>query len=54
MIKNVISQRKTKIGNMNVNICQNFWRVGLVSYGLSKSKLVGVVRNINYIVCILD
>jgi len=47
VIKNVILQRKTKTGNMNVNVYQNSWRVGLVSCGLGKSKPVGMMRNTN-------
>ena len=47
MIKNVILHRKMKIGNTNVNVCQNSWRVGLVSYDSSKSKPVEMVRNTN-------
>ena len=45
IIKNVISQRKTKMGNTNVNVGQKSWRVGLVSHGPGKSKPVRVVRN---------
>ena len=47
VIQNVILQRKTKIRDTNVNVCQNSWKVRLISWGPGKSKLVRVVRNIN-------
>ena len=47
MIQNVISQRKTKTGNMNVNVYQNSWRIGLAILDSGKSKLVRVMRNTN-------
>jgi len=43
IIKKVITKRKTKEWNTNVNINDNSWRVMTLSWGLGEDNPIGVV-----------
>ena len=47
MIENVISQRKMKTRNLNVNISQDSWGIQLICQGSGKIKPIGMMKNSN-------
>ena len=47
MIKKVITKRKTKEWNTNVNLNDNSWRVMTLSWGSRKGNPIGMVGDTN-------